>query len=473
MTEAAMRVHCPWCTTRLNAQAAVCHRCGAIKKRRPLSMLKLFFLHPLIGAVLAMAGLTLPLIDLSVVKAAGVFAATWLILSAIHIALRQRRFWVQLEPLLLKEDEGEEQIAHSAPFKMSPALVTAATVMIGIGVVWATAPQQVQERVATATASVAPAAEKPATTTPPVNVAVVEPPREALPPTPASQPWKPDLTAAVATVETPKVETPAPDKMVVLTAQRLLSDLGYDVGGIDGRIGSKTRAAIKSFRERTGLGSEDINAGLIAALESAAVSSQTSASAAPTDTRPVARNDSRPTRPIDPARPADTQLATATPPAATPRSIDSARPADTATPPVAPRTAEPMRPADSSLSTASLNRESAQKAATPPAPAPRPAPPAPAPSAQVPVNGTLMPMVPRSGDNAPPRMAPPPRPPSQQAEAAPSISVTPRTVPIHTLVPTIPAQATGPIIVDPSGAGSASRDMQAPVRLGPPVRLHY
>jgi peptidoglycan hydrolase-like protein with peptidoglycan-binding domain len=436
-----MRVHCPWCTTRLSAQAAVCHRCGAIKKRRPLSMLKLFFMHPSIAAILALGAFSVPLLDLSIVKAAGIFAVIWLILSLIHIALRQRRFWVQLEPLLLKEDEGEEQIEHKSPLGVSPAWAMAATVLVGAGVVWATAPHSVIEHAPQATLPVAQVAPSPPAA--PVEVPVVAPARAALPPTPPAQPWKPETTSPAVAAEAPKAEPPAtPDRAVVLTAQRLLSDLGYDVGGIDGRVGSRTRAAIKSFRERTGVGSEEINAGLVIALEAAALSGQTSPAA-------TTRVEPRPPRATE-----TTALSNA-----------DTRTAESATP--APRRAtEPMRQPDTAPSTASLNREQAERTAPP---VPRPTPPA----AQVPVNGTMMPMVPMvpRGDNAPPRVATPPHQSAQQAEAA--IIATPKTVPIHTLVPTIPMPVSAPAIVDPSSAATQSREMQAPVRLGPSVRLHH
>ena len=485
MSEASMRVHCPWCTTRLSAQAAVCHRCGAIKKRRPLSMLKLFFLHPLIASVVALAAFSLPFIDLSIVKAAGVFAGVWVVLSAIHIALRQRRFWVQLEPLLLQEDEGEEQIEHKSPFTVSPAWATAATVLIGVGAVWATAPEMVMERAPEATLPVAqstrapttPVAAAPATsptTAPaPVNVATVAPPGEALPPTPSAQPWKPETASAMTTaaVEPPKPEAPpAPDRTLVLTAQRLLSDLGYDVGGIDGRIGSRTRAALKTFREKTGLNSDEINAGLIAALESAAASGQTNtAAAAPAEPRSTRSAESRPARVPEPLRAETVALSNSESRASEPvRQTETlplprrTEPRMTDSAPAQPRAAEPVRLVDPSLATASLNREQSDRPR--PAPAPRSAPPAPAsqvPMPQAHIPG-MIPMTPRSS-----------RQPAQQAEVPPpppSIGVTPKTVPIHTLVPTIPAPASA--MVDPS-AGAPARESQTPVRLGPPVRLHY
>jgi peptidoglycan hydrolase-like protein with peptidoglycan-binding domain len=449
MTEAVTRMHCPWCTTRLNAQAAVCHRCGAIKMRPPLSMMQIFFVHPLGATILALIGFTL--FGLSVVKAGGVFIAGWLLFSLIHVAFRQRRRWVQLEPLLLKVDETEQQVSHAAPFQMKPWWATAATVVVGLGIVWATTPRTQVEASGGATLSVNTAAVSTPAPAAPVNVAVVAPAREALPPTPPSQPWKVETPAS----EPPKVDVAAvdatkpepPDRNLVLTAQRLLSDLGYDVGGVDGKIGSRTRASVKAFRERAGLGGEEINAGLIAALETAAPLQQYAA-VAPTpapvsETRPQ-RMDSRGMPLVDPFRPQ-----------AEPTFADKPMPQ-----------AESGRMQNSS--TAALNREAAQKYQQP-TPAERPAPTetrpqrTPVVTNEMPVNGGIV-TVPRDTQaQAPVRVA---APLAQKAEAtAPAQAA----VPIHTLVPTIiPIQNPGSAVVD--GAAIPPPPPAYPIRLGPPVR---
>lgn len=414
MTDTVTRVHCPWCTTRLNAQANVCHRCGAIKMRPPLSMIQIFFLHPLGATILALAGFVL--FGLSVVKAGGVFIAAWLLFSLIHVAFRQRRRWVQLEPLLLKADETEQQASHAAPFQMKPWFATAATVIVGLGIVWAAAPQQVKETAAATTVPVDAKAQAP------ITVAAVAPPREALAPTPTAQPWKAEMPAAeplkieVATVPVPSApaiddmtKPEQPDRTQILAAQRMLSDLGYDVGGVDGKIGSRTRAAIKSFREKAGVtGGDEINAVLIAALESAAPTQQfASVPASPT------LSDGRPAR-LD--TPVATQISAGQASVGMPTRLGSTRsqterPADMQR---AETTAVP-RGAEYGLTAASLNRESAQKG--------QPAPQRTSVVAsEVPVDGVMVQT---------------PRQPTRNAQHADASATAPAPQPIHTLVPTI------------------------------------
>lgn len=423
MTEAVTRVHCPWCTTRLNAQAAVCHRCGAIKMRPPLSMMQIFFVHPLGATILALAGLVL--FGLSVVKAGGVFIAAWLLFSLLHVAFRQRRRWVQLEPLLLKADETEQQVSHAAPFQMKPWFATAATVIVGLGIIWSLAPHRQNE---TANAAVLPVDAAKA-----VSVAAVAPPREALPPAPPAQPVAatpaPEpLKIEVATVPSTSVAEPPkpeqPDRTQILTAQRLLSDLGYDVGGVDGRIGSRTRAAIKSFREKAGMpGSEEIDAGLIAALETAAPAQQFAAA----PSQPML-SDGRPARLDTPvAAPARADASMGMPTrlgssASWRQQADTSVPSrlDTASAQVSESR---TRGGETSLNTASLNREAAQRGQ------PRPERTQ-VVTNDVPVDGTLV-NAPRQPWNA-----------QQQADAG--YAPAQRPVPIYTLVPTlVPVQSPG------------------------------
>ncbi len=445
MTEAVTRVHCPWCTTRLNAQAAVCHRCGAIKMRPPLSMMQIFFVHPLGATILALAGLVL--FGLSVVKAGGVFITAWLLFSLIHVAFRQRRRWVQLEPLLLKADETEQQVSHPAPFQMKPWFATAATVIVGLGIIWGVAPHRQTE---TANAAVLPVETKAA----PVSVAAVAPPREALPPTTSTQPVASTpsvepLKIDVATVPTAGVAEPPkpeqPDRTQILAAQRLLSDLGYDVGGVDGRIGSRTRAAIKSFREKAGMpGNEEIDAGLIAALETAAPTQQFAAAPA----QPTL-SDGRPARLDTPfATPARSDASIGMPTrlgsSASWRQQADAAASSRMADPIPAQASEPRtRGGETALNTASLNRESAQKGL------PRPERTQ-VVTNEVPVDGTLV-SAPRQSRNA-----------QQQADAGYAPAQKP--VPIYTLVPTlVPVQSSGAIQLPP-------QPPPPPPGYAPPVR---
>jgi peptidoglycan hydrolase-like protein with peptidoglycan-binding domain len=54
----------------------------------------------------------------------------------------------------------------------------------------------------------------------------------------------------------------------VAQAQRLLTDLGFDAGPVDGRMGEKTRSAIRDFQAQEGINVNGrLNAGLLAQLE--------------------------------------------------------------------------------------------------------------------------------------------------------------------------------------------------------------
>ena len=57
----------------------------------------------------------------------------------------------------------------------------------------------------------------------------------------------------------------------VKDVQTLLNDLGYDIGGADGSMGPRTRAAIISFEQANGMPETGrVNAALIDRLELAA-----------------------------------------------------------------------------------------------------------------------------------------------------------------------------------------------------------
>jgi len=56
----------------------------------------------------------------------------------------------------------------------------------------------------------------------------------------------------------------------VSAIQRLLEELGYDAGGVDGIIGSKTRSAIRSFQQQARLPADGYpSAGLLERLSGA------------------------------------------------------------------------------------------------------------------------------------------------------------------------------------------------------------
>jgi len=69
----------------------------------------------------------------------------------------------------------------------------------------------------------------------------------------------------------PLNEDAAERETQVKDVQTLLSDLGYDIGGADGSLGPKTRAAIISFEQANGLPETGrVNAALVDRLELAA-----------------------------------------------------------------------------------------------------------------------------------------------------------------------------------------------------------
>ena len=57
---------------------------------------------------------------------------------------------------------------------------------------------------------------------------------------------------------------------MVREAQMLLKDLGYDAGGVDGKLGTKTRAAIRAFQEDDGAAQNgEVDIGLLSRLRQA------------------------------------------------------------------------------------------------------------------------------------------------------------------------------------------------------------
>lgn len=310
------RLTCPWCTTRLNAEASVCHGCGAIRARAPLSTVHLFFLHPLGAFALMLGGLAL--LQLPFVAAVALFAVTWGLFSILYVATRLRRRWMQVEPLLLEDEKDGPKFAHQAPATWAPWWAGAATVAAGLALIWMASPRgAVEQANAAVIVALAPSGSEVASskrTAAPITVAAVAPPREALPPRSAPNPWPKAETAKVETpkaatapvetakieaamIETPKVEAakietaktqtapidPAKTELPktelaadaqIMTAQRLLADLGYFSGTPDGKMGPKMRAAVKEFRADMSLGGEAVDGRFISTLESVAAARQ-------------------------------------------------------------------------------------------------------------------------------------------------------------------------------------------------------
>lgn len=348
MADTDTRSRCPWCTTRVNAEASICHGCGAICTRAPLSMVQLFFLFPVAAFALMLAGLGG--LGLQVIPAAAVFAVAWTVFSLIHIMLRLRPRWMQVEPLLLEDDKDDGHLAHHAPAGFAPWWAGAATVAAGLAVIWAISPRSGFEPANAAVIIAIAPTSAPA----PINVAVVAPPREALPPKPwapaaqmaSAEPPKvaidavkaesakadaskaemakveaakiqtaaappaatPTATVQTATTDAAKTEPPADSQ--ILTTQRLLAELGYLDGSPDGKMSASTRAALKEFRADMSIKGEAIDARLIAELQSVVSSRQQAESRRAQQTEAKRSEPKRAeTRPAEPRRVVETKQA--------------------------------------------------------------------------------------------------------------------------------------------------------------------
>jgi len=299
---------CRFCGESLPAAAMLCRGCGATLARRSVSVWPLFLFLPLLAltAVLA-AAIQVELPPRSIAIA---FPVAWLTLALLYVAWTRRAAWRRGETLVLTAP------ADSAPVSGWAALLTSqwsigATAAAVVGVLWITASGQPldpanalilsldgSDRSRTAVLASAGSASTSSMSVPSTGIApaVLADARAMRPP--AAVPPAPSAPIAVAAAMVPtqneepvsksEIAVAAPvslapeaasaeadEQAVVLTAQKMLDGLGYSVGGIDGKPGSKTRIAVRSFRERQGLGGgETIDAALVAALESATAQRQ-------------------------------------------------------------------------------------------------------------------------------------------------------------------------------------------------------
>lgn len=312
MAETDTLLRCPCCATRVSAEASVCHGCGAIRARPPLATVQLFFIHPLaaFGLMLAaMGGLGLP-----VIPASALFVVAWATFSVIYIVVRRRPRWSEVEPLLLEDEPLDAGAAHPKRIVFAPWWAGAATVATGLALLWMVSPRADAEA---ANAEVVISLSNP-TSPAPVSVAVVLPPKAALPPKSAPEAWPAKteaakveppkasvvasamasavipavpstavpstVTAGLATepakilptgLDTPKTDlaktelpkTEPPADVQTMAAQRLLADLGYFEGTPDGKMSAKMKAAVKEFRADMSLGGDAVDPRLITTLE--------------------------------------------------------------------------------------------------------------------------------------------------------------------------------------------------------------
>ncbi len=89
---------------------------------------------------------------------------------------------------------------------------------------------------------------------------------------PAATPEKPAPPAAIQpAAEPPSAARPAPSSEQVLATQRLLARFGYRPGPADGLLGPRTRAAVRSFQQETGLAADgEVTADLLQRLQARA-----------------------------------------------------------------------------------------------------------------------------------------------------------------------------------------------------------
>jgi peptidoglycan hydrolase-like protein with peptidoglycan-binding domain/ribosomal protein L40E len=300
---------CRYCGESLPAGAVLCRGCGATLARRPVSVWPLFLFLPLIAlaAVLGYAvRMELPLSSIAIA-----FPLAWLALALAYFAWTRRATWRRGQTLLLTSPVG------AAATRCWSTLLTSqwsmgATTAAFVGALWIASSGQPldpahavvlpldgsERRLASASVPVPalPAgtlAKRPASISPPAaaapaaSVAAVPAVTEPRPTVAVARNEEPAVQPTVAnsaTVAVPVDPAPAPpaegelsadEQAVVLAAQKMLDGLGYSVGGIDGKAGSKTRVAVRNFRDRLGLGGgETIDTALVAALERATAQRQ-------------------------------------------------------------------------------------------------------------------------------------------------------------------------------------------------------
>lgn len=292
---------CHFCGSSHSAGAHLCRGCGATFSRRKVSVWALLLFLPLFAFVAVLGAairMDLPPRDLLIA-----FPLAWLALGLAYFAWTRRATWRRGETLVLRDSSESAHRARVTPIFMQWS--TAATTAAVVGVLWIVSAGQPLDpanaalvlpldsgslgsspvnsghvsngagmRAEASTPATAVALIAPLPLEKPIRVAAMEEPAEklALAITPVAvrqdEPEAPALAPVAAAV--PDSAEAEGEQAIVLTAQKMLDGLGYSVGKVDGKPGTKTRVAVQSFREREGLSrGETIDAGLVAALEKA------------------------------------------------------------------------------------------------------------------------------------------------------------------------------------------------------------
>lgn len=319
------RLRCPYCQTLLNPGAFVCHGCGAVRGQRTISWLAILLGFPLLAFCIALfvGGI------FGAPAFPPAFLAIWVGAIVLHVLDRKRIQWARgaaAGSMIIEEGIPQGRI-ESAEDKLCPqcaeTVKRAAKVCRHCGFTFeapaSSGPQMIDVSPGAGSASARAAGDgaggyrresyrmpelddqPPALPPPPptfwqswggyavpAGVAVVlvvlyllRPP--SAPPVEAAKtsPSPPTAPAAVAVsapssppsnrgVALPSLGPIMLDRTQIGAVQKQLAGLGYDVGGADGTVGPKTRAAVKAFRQAAGLSGEALDTDLLAAVEDAA-----------------------------------------------------------------------------------------------------------------------------------------------------------------------------------------------------------
>jgi hypothetical protein len=308
------RLTCPFCRSHLNPGAVACHGCGAVRGSRPVSYLLILIAFPLLAVIVTvtMFGVLGP----DRMSAGGillVFVCTWFGLVGLHASSRSQMHWTlpsvgavhrEGTPEIHRELADDKRCPQCAEmvksaalkcrhcgFDFSPAADRSGVIDLAPSSdgtyaapaarrpveIWEASPRQNHVIKDSPSASPAPSLSLPAPGARRSLVGYLIGIAAVL----GVATWllAPDRDASVSAISASARTTPAPipgeqlmskpERERIAEVQRLLGQLGYEIGGADGVMGSKTRTAITQFRSRQGMPAGDIDRNFAAMLEAA------------------------------------------------------------------------------------------------------------------------------------------------------------------------------------------------------------